>query len=137
MDMLPSHLELFSEVTFIPPVLFYSPNNLVDVFSDAQIIGKNPIALTRQGELIQEALFRTRDRNKPAITYLHPHELRALVSFPKSKATYLSGKFCLLSSFWDNFGHWIPEHLLKVRSLIQAGIDISQVKFFIRPPLEG
>jgi len=137
LDILPSHLYDFKEVVFVPPVLFSSPPNIVHQFRNAQIIGYNPIALTESSNLIQETLFRTRDRNRPAIAYLYPSDLKVLASSVHRRQKRLSGQYCLLASFWDNFGHWIPEHLLKVYTLIEAGIDISQINFIIRSNPDG
>ena len=132
LDILPSHLYDYKEVVFVPPVLFSSPPAKVHQFRNAQIIGHNPIALSESSNLIQENLFRTRDRNRPAINYLSPYDLKALVGIGNRRQNYLRGQYCLLASFWDNFGHWIPEHLLKICTLIEAGFDISKINFIVR-----
>ena len=137
LDILPSYLYGYKEVIFVPPVLFSSPPTKVHQFRNAQIIGLNPIALSESSNLIQENLFRTRDRNRPAITYLSPYELKALVGIGNRRQNHLRGQYCLLASFWDNFGHWIPEHLLKIRTLIEAGVDISKVNFIVRSNPDG
>lgn len=137
LDILPSHLYDYKEVVFVPPVLFSSPPAKVHQFRNAQIIGHNPIALSESSNLIQENLFRTRDRNRPAINYLSPYDLKALVGIGNRRQNYLRGQYCLLASFWDNFGHWIPEHLLKICTLIEAGLDISKVNFIVRSNPDG
>jgi hypothetical protein len=138
LDVLPSQLFPFKEAIFTPPILFNSPlRTTISFFNNAQIVGKNPIALTSSGDLIQEALFRTKDRNRPAITYITPNELGPLFWNLGRKSQIHKGQYCLLTSFWDNFGHWIPEHLLKIRSLIESDLDFSNVKFLIRFPIDG
>jgi hypothetical protein len=135
MDILPSHLQAFKEVIYNPPALFNDPINAeVGIYTNARICGKNPIALTSSGELIQESLFLSNKRNKPAISYLSPFELKVFLGVRKS-TKFLPGKYCLLTSFWDNFGHWIPEHLLKVKNLIDSDVDLSELKFLLRNPI--
>jgi hypothetical protein len=137
LDILPSHVHAFKEVIYNPPALFEPPiTTEYEVFNNALINGRNPIALTNSQELIQESLFLSNHRNRPAISYLSPSELQVFFGFKKN-VPYLSGKYCLLTSFWDNFGHWIPEHLLKVRCLIESDIDVSSVKFLVRNPIMG
>lgn len=137
LDLLPSHLSPFKEAIFTPPILFKPPlRTAISFFKNAQIVGTNPIALTSSGDLIQEALFRTKDRNRPAITYIKPNELGPLFwSFGRKNQIH-KGQYCLLTSFWDNFGHWIPEHLLKIKSLVESDLDFSNVKFLIRYPID-
>lgn len=86
--------------------------------------------------LIQEALFRTADRNKLALSYLRLDELRGLKTRPRRKTQIIEGRVCLLTSFWDSFGHWIPEHLLKIKSLSDAGVNLKSVRFVVRDPVE-
>lgn len=132
LDILPSNLYEYKEVIYVPPVLFESPTIYVNRFRNVQILGNSPIALTDSGDLIQENLFRTKDRNRPSLSYLSPLEIMAFLGIVNRKVKPQEGQYCLLASFWDNFGHWIPEHLLKIYSLIQAGIDISNVNFILR-----
>jgi hypothetical protein len=135
LDILPSHLQAFKEVIYNPPALFEPPiTTEIEVFNNALINGRNPIALTSSHELIQESLFSSNARNRPSISYLSPSELQVFSGFKKS-VPYLSGKYCVLTSFWDNFGHWIPEHLLKVKYLTESDIDVSSVKFLVRNPI--
>ena len=135
LDILPSHLHAFKEVIYNPPALFEHPiTTEIEVFNNALINGRNPVALTSSQELIQESLFSSNARNRPSISYLSPSELRVFFGFKKN-VPYLSGKYCLLTSFWDNFGHWIPEHLLKVKYLTESDIDVSSVKFLVRNPI--
>ncbi len=135
MDILPSHVQAFKEVIYNPPALFSNPISAeVEIYTNARISGKNPIALTSSGELIQESLFLSDKRNRPAISYLSPFDLKVFLGVKKS-TKLLPGKYCLLTSFWDNFGHWIPEHLLKVKNLTQYGVDVSEIKFLLRNPI--
>ncbi|MDA7565824.1 glycosyltransferase family 61 protein [Pontimonas sp.] len=132
MDILPPNLSGFKDVIFCPPILFESVQPAIATFRSAKIVGRNPIALDCDGNLIQESLFRTSDRNKLAVSYLRLEELLAVRKFPDRKAGYIEGRVCLLSSFWDTFGHWIPEHLLKVREVLQHDPSPDTVRFLIR-----
>ena len=135
-ETLPGNLGPFKDVMFLPPPLFDPPPQGVETFKSARLVGKNVIALTSSGEMIQEALFRTSARNDLAISYLRLDEVSGLRKRPSSRTNFLDGKVCLLTSFWDSFGHWVPEHLLKIKLLRDVGEDLRSIRFLVREPVE-
>lgn len=136
LEALPGNIAPFKDVMFLPPPLFDPPPRGVEIFKSARLVGKNVIALTNSGKMIQEALFRTSGRNDLALSYLRLDEVSGLRKSPRPRNNFLDGKVCLLTSFWDSFGHWIPEHLLKIKLLRDSGEDTSAIRFLIRDPVE-
>jgi len=136
LEALPGNIAPFKDVMFLPPPLFDPPPRGVETFKSARIVGRNAIALTSSGKMIQEALFRTSGRNDLALSYLRLDEVSGLRKHHSATNNFLDGKVCLLTSFWDSFGHWIPEHLLKIKLLRDAGEDTSSIRFLIRDPVE-
>lgn len=135
--VLPAHLSAFRDVTFLPPPLYSARGPIAPAnFSGARIVGRHPLPLTSSGDLIQEALFRSADRNHLAVSYLRPHEILGLRWFPRKAALAIDGQACLLGSFWDSFGHWIPEHFLKIWSLLESGQSIESMRFIVRAPVD-
>ena len=135
-DVLPGNIAPFKDVIFLPPPLFDPPPQGVETFKSARLVGRNAIALTSGGKMIQEALFRTSSRNDLALSYLRLDEVSGLRKSPRVRKNFLDGKVCLLTSFWDSFGHFVPEHLLKIKLLRDAGEDTSSIRFLIRDPVE-
>lgn len=134
---LPEALYPYREVIFSPPPLFSGGEHEVLIYHSAHIVGHNPVAFTSERLLIQEALFRNEARNHLALKYLRAQELAGLFLRSAARTAHLSGKVCLLASFWDNFGHWIPEHLLKVKALAEGGHDLSEITFVVREDTPG
>lgn len=135
-ETLPGNIGPFKDVVFLPPPLFDPPPLGVETFKSARLVGRNLIALTSGGKIIQEALFRTSGRNDLALSYLRLDEVSGLRKRPRRKDNFLDGKVCLLTSFWDGFGHWLPEHLLKIKLLRDAGEDTGSIRFLVRDPVE-
>ena len=136
LEILPGNIAAFKDVMFLPPPLFDPPPRGVATFKSARLVGRNVIALTSSGKMIQEALFRTSGRNDLALSYLRLDEVSWLRKRPGARNNFLDGKVCLLTSFWDGFGHWIPEHLLKIKLLRDAGEDTSSIRFLVRDPVD-
>lgn len=129
----PQMLQRYKDVIFYPPPLFHNPMHSMAVFKNARIVGSNPIAISESNELIEEALFRDSSRNRLALSYLSSYELNELIR-PSRQLERINGPVVLLASFWDNFGHWIPEHLPKINLLNALGCDLSSMRFIVRDP---
>ena len=135
--VLPAHLNAFRDVTFMPPPLYSAQGTRAPaIFPAAKIVGEHPLAFTSRGELIQEVLFRSADRNRLAVSYLRPQEILGLRWFPRNAALEIDGQACLLGSFWDSFGHWIPEHFLKIWALLESGQSVNSMRFIVRGPID-
>lgn len=101
-----------NEKFFYAPPLTESRDFLIYTYHKSYICGVGPIALNQNGELIHDAIFRSKERiasalKKDSIAWF-------IFSLGCYKPARLNGKIVLLISNWLNYGHWITEHLLKV-----------------------
>jgi len=121
-------------------LLIYEPPALtgraprVMQYRNARIIGKAPVGISRANSLIEETIWRTAERTKSALALLDIADQWALAACGQIRSVrdVSQGSFVLLASQWDSFGHWIPEHFLKVFELGEAGIDIGTLTFVVR-----
>ena len=123
---------------YLPPPLIGSRPH-VEEHENAQLLGQAPVGLNNRGELLQETIFRTSERTRKAVAGLTVKQQLQL-SFPaaiRHVRTIGEGPVCLLTSRWDSFGHWIPEHFLKIYYLQQVGYDIRTMTFLYRPDAAG
>ena len=120
-----------------PPLTGTRPR--VEVHRNAQIIGSAPVGLNESGELLQETVFRTPERTRMAVAGLTVKEQihLSLRTGSRNFRRIQGDSVCLLTSRWDSYGHWIPEHFLKIYYLQQAGYDIRTMKFLYRPDPAG
>ena len=118
---------------YVPPKLT-GRNIVLRRYASARLFGRSGVAFSRNGELISETVFRTSERIPATVASLTALQLaRASIPFDLRPTRLLKGQFVLLDSLWDSFGHWVPEHFLRIRHLLLAGVDISGITFLIRP----
>lgn len=125
-----------SATLYVPPKLTGFPNQ-VRHYPLARIIGKSPVAVDASGSVIEATIFRTNERTKSALSQLRTLDFLKIFDRRLSSKIFLPGNYVLLDSHWGSFGHWIPEHLLKVHSLIRAGFDIGKLHFVVRLDTAG
>lgn len=135
LDVLPGEVAPYVDVLYMPPPLFSGRWSSPATWPQALLVGRHPLALTDMGHAIPEAIFRTAERQQAALDAVATTDLLRLRGLPRSRMRSIPGQVCVLASRWDSFGHWIPEHLLKIHSLLLAGIDLADIQFVVRAPV--
>ncbi len=135
------HLEEIEKDLYCTGCLVYEPPRLLSQsmnfvhHQDAYLIGHPPIGITSDGTIIRDTIFRTDARTFAAISALHikaQQEIRSLKKGKQLDTTVINMQTCSLLSAWNHFGHFIPEHLLKVH-YIQKEFDVNDFQYVIEP----
>ena len=119
-------------VVYEPPPLLNQGVSFVH-HNDAYLIGNPPIGVTSDGTIIQDTIFRTEERTFSAVSSLHLKAQREIVRLKSGKSlklTTVDRPMCSLLSAWNHFGHFIPEHFLKIYC-IQTEYDINDFQYVI------
>jgi capsular polysaccharide biosynthesis protein len=104
-------------------------------YHDAYLIGYPPIGISSDGSIIRDTIFRTDARTFAAISSLHIKAQREIIRLKRGKplnTAVINMQTCSLLSAWNHFGHFIPEHLLKVY-YIQKEFDVNDIQYVIEP----
>jgi capsular polysaccharide biosynthesis protein len=132
--------ELAGLNTVYSPPLLSGERPQSQLYRDAVLFGDYPVAATRQGRVLGESIFRTNERYASALQSVSVgNQLR--VAFgrsklgPARKRPQTRKPLVSLHSRWNSFGHWIPEHLLKLYWL-QQNADLSDYHYLVEknPP---
>lgn len=134
----PSHFEGGVDAELLPPEIqntegptYTFEDSAVVVLRDAYLVGSIPFGVTRSNDLILDTIHFARDCNitngvdrvnESIARTIESYDLRyvndALTSpsFLQHCSTELECA-CLLTSGWNNYGHWLTEHVLKLRAV--------------------
>lgn len=124
--LIPSHIQnpTVSEYEFEDP--------FVSEIRAAYLVGSLPFGVTETAELILDTIIHTQncgisggsDRISESISRTidsnGPHFTKKVLSDSSYLATNSQKQLdsvCLLTSGWNNYGHWMTEHLLKLRAI--------------------
>lgn len=119
-------------VVYEPPRLLNQRMSFVH-HHDAYLIGNPPVGVTSDGTIIQDTIFRTEERTFSAVSSLHIMAQQEIVRLKAGKSlnlTIVDRPTCSLLSAWNHFGHFIPEHFLKIYH-IQTEYDINDFQYLI------
>ena len=136
-----SHLEEVEHNLYCAGCLVYEPPRLTSQtmnfvhHHDAYLIGYPPIGITSDGDIIRDTIFRTDARTFAAISSLHLKAQWEIAGIKRGKllnVTTINMPTCSLVSAWNHFGHFIPEHFLKVYH-IQKEFNVNDFQYVIEP----
>lgn len=123
-DFLP---ESPSEMTHSRPEPWPFHDPFVCQISDSLLIGHGPFGITSEGNVILDTIIQGQEQHyrlhksvqdlikQCGIVFTYKYLFRTLNQQPSSELQISHG--CLLTSGWNNFGHYMGEHLLKLRAL--------------------
>jgi hypothetical protein len=122
----------------------YDPLDLREPFvceiSDILLVGEQPLGISRNGYILLDTVFHSHEGNSRLKSTLYdvdiaeyPTIARFVMKKPVRNITRISDGI-VLTSRWNNYGHWVQEHALKFRFLEQySGISETNPTFIMEP----
>lgn len=116
---------------YIPPPL-ECKKVYVQKYDLAYIVGWGCLGLSKEGEVIKDTIFRTDERIDNAVS----KDLSAIkqINDTKSNVKFIPGQAVILASRWQNYGHWITEHLPKIVYIKKTVENVSRITFIVSDP---
>lgn len=133
--LVPDAMRPLEDIVYAPPSLTGAEPEWRR-YDGAMLVGRYPVAISHNGFLIPHSIFRTDERIDSALTQVSVldqarSQLGRLGAFPRrSKAQATKKPLVSLESRWTSFGHWIPEHLLKLYWLKRKG-ELHNYRYLI------
>ena len=127
-----SLVSLFGAERVLGPVERSSRAVKIHCYESAVLAGRGAVGFDSKGRLIQETVWRSSARIAPALSRLGWRSyIGAAFGFKVATPNHIDGSTVSLASNWDHYGHWVPEHLLKLADL-QGHSDFKEMNFIIR-----
>lgn len=83
---------------------------------DAQLIGEFPLIYTHNNRLIKDSVFFSDEHTRIWSQLYYNYVYQFKFFFRKNKITEVDTAL-LMFSRWNHYGHWIPEHVLKLKEI--------------------
>lgn len=116
---------------YTPPDVIERPIKF-DFFKSAYISGAATIQTTREFALIPEGIFRSTERICSALTHGHNALLQLVTD--QAPVQRVPGLALVISSPWNNYWHWLIEHLPKITLLMHLDKMLFKECSFILEP---
>ena len=107
----------------------------LNLFYDAYVIGKDPFAISSNGVIISDTIGTEKMQsriNKAVGLYLFKTSLGTKKSLiPSGDIPFFDNYLIILKSRWNHYGHWLPEHLFKLKPILDSNQFLKKELFFI------